>query len=453
LRSIPKDYLNVARVLQLSPWKTLHQGAAARPLPYMFTGFRLSLGIAWLVIVAVEMLTGTPGVGGFLWQEYNSLIYEHIILCILTIGWWASCSIAYEDGRGPAEGRGGALTVAAAPARTAWQELRRGRRRSESPGGHRPRRGEGELVAIVGYSGAGKTTLISIIAGLLAPDRGTTHLRGPAGQGPGPERGVIVPELLAPALADRLPERPPGRGSGASRPAGGQKRPGPSVPGMVKLLPARDKRPHELSGGMRQRVAVARALAMDPRVLLMDEPLGALDALTRANLQGEIERIYLADKKTVLLITNDVDEAILLADRIIPLVRRPFGHAGARGAGGGGAAARPPPAEPRPALPRGEERSADLPAGAGQPQGAGRGAGGAGEQGAGGAAGGGLLGGGGMNKREERYLEVSHLSKAFPGAGRPWWRTSICPSARASSSASSATLAAASPRCSRSSPG
>jgi nitrate/nitrite transport system permease protein len=86
VRSIPEDYLNVARVLQLSPLKRLTKIILPASLPYMFTGFRLSLGIAWLVIVAAEMLTGAPGVGGFLWQEYNSLIYEHIILCIITIG-------------------------------------------------------------------------------------------------------------------------------------------------------------------------------------------------------------------------------------------------------------------------------------------------------------------------------------------------------------------------------
>jgi nitrate/nitrite transport system permease protein len=86
VRAIPQDYLNVARVLRLSPAKRFFSILLPATLPYMFTGFRLSLGIAWLVIVAVEMLTGAPGVGGFLWQEYNSLIYEHIILCILTIG-------------------------------------------------------------------------------------------------------------------------------------------------------------------------------------------------------------------------------------------------------------------------------------------------------------------------------------------------------------------------------
>lgn len=86
VRSIPQDYINVARVLRLSPWKKLVKVTIPAAMPYMFTGFRLSLGIAWLVIVAAEMLTGAPGVGGFLWQEYNALIYEHIILCIITIG-------------------------------------------------------------------------------------------------------------------------------------------------------------------------------------------------------------------------------------------------------------------------------------------------------------------------------------------------------------------------------
>lgn len=86
VRAVPQDYLNVAKVLRLSPAKTLFKVLLPAALPYMFTGYRLSLGIAWLVIVAAEMLTGRPGVGGFLWQEYNSLIYSHIILCILVIG-------------------------------------------------------------------------------------------------------------------------------------------------------------------------------------------------------------------------------------------------------------------------------------------------------------------------------------------------------------------------------
>jgi nitrate/nitrite transport system ATP-binding protein len=183
---------------------------------------------------------------------------------------------------------------------------------------------EGEFVAIVGYSGAGKTTLISMVAGLLAPDRGTISFEGQPVKGPGPERGVIfqtyslLPWLTAYQNVHLAVDQVFKSWSPDEKRAWCER-----YLDMVKLLPARDKRPHELSGGMRQRVAVARALAMNPRVLLMDEPLGALDALTRATLQGEIERIYLADKKTVLLITNDVDEAILLADRIIPLSAGP----------------------------------------------------------------------------------------------------------------------------------
>jgi nitrate/nitrite transport system permease protein len=86
VQAVPQDYLNVAKVLRLSPWKKLTKILIPATLPYTFTGYRLSLGIAWLVIVAAEMLTGTPGIGGFLWQEYNSLIYSHIVLSILTIG-------------------------------------------------------------------------------------------------------------------------------------------------------------------------------------------------------------------------------------------------------------------------------------------------------------------------------------------------------------------------------
>jgi nitrate/nitrite transport system ATP-binding protein len=183
---------------------------------------------------------------------------------------------------------------------------------------------EGEFVAIVGYSGAGKTTLISLLAGLLAPDAGTLLLDGKPITGPGPDRGVVFQtyallpwmtafENIFLAVEPLFPKL-----SLAEKRAHAQR-----YLEMVNLGPARDKRPSELSGGMRQRVSLARALAMNPRVLLMDEPLSALDALTRATLQGEIERIWAQDKKTVVMITNDVDEGILLADRIVPLSAGP----------------------------------------------------------------------------------------------------------------------------------
>jgi nitrate/nitrite transport system ATP-binding protein len=188
---------------------------------------------------------------------------------------------------------------------------------------------EGEFVAIVGYSGAGKTTLISMVAGLLAPDSGTITLEGQPITGPGPERGVVfqnyslLPWLSAFENIHLAVDQVYRDWSGDQKRAWTEK-----FLDLVKLGHARHKRPQELSGGMRQRVAVARALAMNPRVMLLDEPLGALDALTRATLQDEIERIYLSERKTILLITNDVDEAILLADRIIPLSAGPAASLG-----------------------------------------------------------------------------------------------------------------------------
>ena len=183
---------------------------------------------------------------------------------------------------------------------------------------------EGEFVAIVGYSGSGKTTLISLIAGLIEPDSGEIVLDGERVTGPGPERGIVFQQYsLLPwmtvheniALAVNAVH--PGAGAGERR------RMTEELIELVNLTPARAKRPRELSGGMRQRVALARGLAMQPKVLLLDEPLSALDALTRATLQDELLRIWSARRSTVILITNDVDEAILLADRIHPMTPGP----------------------------------------------------------------------------------------------------------------------------------
>ena len=179
---------------------------------------------------------------------------------------------------------------------------------------------KGEFVAIVGFSGAGKTTLISLIAGLLKADSGTVKLNDQPVTGPGPDRGIVfqnysllpwltVCENISLAVDQVFPDW-----SSAKRKEHVER-----YIGMVNLTPARDKRPSELSGGMRQRVSVARALAMEPQILLLDEPLSALDALTRATLQDEISRIREETHKTVVLITNDPDEGIYLADRIIPL--------------------------------------------------------------------------------------------------------------------------------------
>jgi nitrate/nitrite transport system ATP-binding protein len=182
----------------------------------------------------------------------------------------------------------------------------------------------GEFVSVVGFSGAGKTTLVSILAGLLAPDRGTVVLEGRPAAGPSPKRAVVFQTYaLLPWLTvfenvflgvDEV---------FSSWKSSQKKQHAEKYVAMVGLSAARDKKPAQLSGGMRQRVAVARALALEPAILLMDEPLSALDALTRASLQDELARIHRQSGATMVLVTNDVDEAALLADRIVPLSAGP----------------------------------------------------------------------------------------------------------------------------------
>ncbi len=179
---------------------------------------------------------------------------------------------------------------------------------------------DGEFVAILGFSGTGKSTLVNLMAGLVSPDRGQALFQGRPIDGPGPERGVVFQSYsLMPWLTVAGNVRLAVDAVHAARPGPERAAIVDRYVTMVGLAHARDRRPAELSGGMRQRVAVARALAQSPQVLLMDEPLSALDALTRANLADEIERIWEAERKTVVLVTNDVDEAILLADRILCL--------------------------------------------------------------------------------------------------------------------------------------
>jgi len=182
----------------------------------------------------------------------------------------------------------------------------------------------GEFVAIVGFSGSGKTTLINMLAGLSQADSGEVLKNGAPITQPGPDRGIVFQNYsLMPWLTVRenvalAVDKVSGNLSAAQREEKIK-----HYVAMVGLSAAIDKNPAQLSGGMRQRVSVARALATNPDILLLDEPLSALDALTRATLQDEIVRIWSEDKKTVLLITNDVDEALMVADRIIPLETGP----------------------------------------------------------------------------------------------------------------------------------
>ena len=181
-----------------------------------------------------------------------------------------------------------------------------------------------EFVAVIGFSGSGKSTLMALLAGLERPDSGKVMLDGKEVTGPGPNLGImfqnysLLPWLsvtgnLEIAVKQVFPEMPKGERKDYIQ----------RYIDMVSLTGSEYKTPPELSGGMRQRLSLARTLAMKPEVLLLDEPLSALDALTRSVLQDEIIRIWEEDKRTVVMITNDVDEAALMADRIVPLTPGP----------------------------------------------------------------------------------------------------------------------------------
>ncbi|MBY0268358.1 MAG: ABC transporter ATP-binding protein [Burkholderiales bacterium] len=184
---------------------------------------------------------------------------------------------------------------------------------------------KGEFVTLIGHSGCGKSTLLNLIAGLTNPTSGYLFLSGRQIDGPGPDRGVVFQNhSLLPWLTcfenihlavERVFAETESKVQLRERTQRALE--------LVGLAAAADKRPHEISGGMKQRVGIARALAMEPKVLLMDEPFGALDALTRARLQDELMRIVTATGSTVVMVTHDVDEAVLLADRVVMMTNGP----------------------------------------------------------------------------------------------------------------------------------
>ena len=182
----------------------------------------------------------------------------------------------------------------------------------------------GEFVALIGHSGCGKSTLLNIVAGLQTPTTGAVILDGKAVERPGPDRAVVFQNhSLLPWLTVYENVR-----LGVDKVFRTKSRTQRDAWVMqnlelVQMTHARDKRPSEISGGMKQRVGIARALAMEPKVLLLDEPFGALDALTRAHLQDQVMDIQQRLKNTVIMITHDVDEATLLADRIVMMTNGP----------------------------------------------------------------------------------------------------------------------------------
>src|SRR6187549_2466669 len=184
---------------------------------------------------------------------------------------------------------------------------------------------KGEYVSIIGHSGCGKSTLLNIVAGLTTTTMGCVLLEGREVNAPGPDRAVVFQNhSLLPWLTVRenvglaVDKVFSGRKSRAERREWIEYN-----LSLVRMNAAADKRPSEISGGMKQRVGIARALAMEPKILLLDEPFGALDALTRAHLQDQVMEIHARLGNTILMITHDVDEAALLSDRIVMMTNGP----------------------------------------------------------------------------------------------------------------------------------
>ncbi len=184
---------------------------------------------------------------------------------------------------------------------------------------------KGEFVTLIGHSGCGKSTLLNLIAGLLRPSSGVLLCDNREIAAPGPERAVVfqnhslLPWLTCFENVFLAVERV----FGAKEAKAALKSRTDAALALVGMGHASGKRPHEISGGMKQRVGIARALAMEPKVLLMDEPFGALDALTRAKLQDELLKIVARTHSTAVMVTHDVDEAVLLSDRIVMMTNGP----------------------------------------------------------------------------------------------------------------------------------
>ncbi len=184
---------------------------------------------------------------------------------------------------------------------------------------------QGEFITLIGHSGCGKSTLLNLLAGLTTATEGALICAGREIAGPSPERAVVfqnhslLPWLTCFENVYLAVERVFGSKESSHQ----MKERTAAALALVGLTPAAQKRPNEISGGMKQRVGIARALSMEPKVLLMDEPFGALDALTRAHLQDELLRIVDKTGSTVVMVTHDVDEAVLLSDRIVMMTNGP----------------------------------------------------------------------------------------------------------------------------------
>ncbi len=328
----PKNLVRAALMLGTPPRKLLLRVVLPSSLPYVFNGLRVGLGIAWVLVIVSEMLAVKGGIGYAMWTAYQFVRIDLIIAAMFTMGLLGLISdrnpslaqpetVAVEHGIASPLTRSAAGRIECQAVRKSYRDAAEGTEVVALDGftlDIEPR----EFLTLLGPSGCGKSTLLNILAGFEKPDAGKVLLNGVSIVRPGPDRGVVFQDYaLFPWLNIQhnveygLREK----GLSAEETHAIAKR----YLAMVGLTGFERRFPHELSGGMRQRVALIRVLAIDPQILLMDEPFAAVDAQTRIILQEELERLWLQTLKTVVFVTHSVDEAIYLSDRVTVMTARP----------------------------------------------------------------------------------------------------------------------------------
>ena len=299
-------------------------------MPFILAGLKLGIGRGLIGVVVAELFGSRAGLGRLISQSADAFNMPELFAGVIVL---AVAGIVHD--RGLRLARKAARAVDQGLSRMApkleisdlEQVLRRPARRCSDIDLAVER---GEFISVVGPSGCGKTTFLRIVAGLEPASSGDVLLDGRAAARPGRRPRLRVPERQPAAVAHgarQRDHRPRGRGPGRRRPSGSARM---DLLKLVGLEGFENYHPRQLSGGMRQRVNLARALAIDPEVLLMDEPFSSLDAQTREIMQTELLRIWEQGRKTVLFVTHQIDEAVFLSDRVLVFARRPGPAAGER---------------------------------------------------------------------------------------------------------------------------
>ena len=317
--SVDRTLINAARVLGAKDATIFARVIIPASVPFIMVGLRIGLGSSWATVVAAELIAAQSGLGFRMQQAQLYYDLPILFVCLITIG-----VAGARDGPGAPSRRAAADRVAGAgmTPKISFQDVSARFGDFAALDHFDLDIADGEFITVVGPSGCGKSTAMNIAAGLLKPSTGRVLVDDATVDGPGPERGIIFQQYaLFPWLTVRqnveFGLRIAGKGKAERRSIGDH------FMDLVGLADFADALPKTLSGGMKQRCAIARAYAVNPKILLMDEPFGALDALTRVGLQDRLLEAWGQERRTVMFITHDVDEAVYLAKRVVVMAARP----------------------------------------------------------------------------------------------------------------------------------